>query len=83
MFKTKIMKNFYSILALLFFSISINAQSYTYGIVNTDNYNSCPVINDIEVFKSKSEIVVANRLSDSLLDIRDKVYTRDVFGGDV
>ncbi|RLJ68679.1 putative secreted protein (Por secretion system target) [Lacinutrix venerupis] len=32
------MKTFYSILALLFFSIC-NAQSYTYGIVNTDNYN--------------------------------------------
>ncbi|OIQ24048.1 T9SS type A sorting domain-containing protein [Lacinutrix sp. MedPE-SW] len=33
------MKIFYSILALLFFSININAQSYTYGIVHTDNYN--------------------------------------------
>lgn len=40
------------------------------------------VLKDLEEFKRISDVVIANRRSDSLLEIEDKVYTRDVFGGD-
>jgi UDPglucose 6-dehydrogenase len=40
------------------------------------------VILDIREFKSVSDIVLTNRRSDNLLDIEDKVYTRDLFGND-
>jgi UDPglucose 6-dehydrogenase len=40
------------------------------------------VIKDLEVFKQISDVIVANRLSDDLLDVENRVYTRDIFGGD-
>ena len=37
------------------------------------------VINDLEEFKSISDVIVANRLEDNLNDVKEKVYTRDLF----
>ncbi|HEE9033206.1 nucleotide sugar dehydrogenase [Bacillus cereus] len=44
-------------------------------------YNS-KVINNFEEFKKVSDVVVANRLTNELYDIEDKVYTRDLFSRD-
>jgi len=38
------------------------------------------VINDLDYFKSQSQVIVANRVSNSLLDVESKIFTRDVFG---
>jgi UDPglucose 6-dehydrogenase len=38
------------------------------------------IIQDLRAFKELSDIIVANRMSDDLIDVKDKVYTRDIFG---
>ncbi|KAB7887434.1 nucleotide sugar dehydrogenase [Poseidonibacter ostreae] len=40
------------------------------------------VIKDLEEFKNISDVIVANRLSDNIRDVEDKVYTRDIFNSD-
>ncbi|WP_342539061.1 nucleotide sugar dehydrogenase [Sporosarcina sp. FSL K6-1540] len=54
---------------------------YEPALADKEFYNS-RVINDFEEFKNLSDVIVANRLSDEIKDVADKVYTRDLFSRD-
>jgi UDPglucose 6-dehydrogenase len=54
---------------------------YEPALNDADFFNS-KVINNLNEFKAMSDVIVANRLTDEIGDVRGKVYTRDLFGSD-
>jgi UDPglucose 6-dehydrogenase len=52
-------------------------------VLKDSEFEGLAVVKDIEEFKNKCDVIVANRLEDSILDIKEKVYTRDIFQSDI
>ncbi len=51
-------------------------------VLEEDSFFNSHVVRDLEEFKHMCDVVIANRLTDEIADIREKVYTRDLFGKD-
>ncbi len=47
-----------------------------------DDFFNSQVIKNLTEFKEISDVIIANRLEDAIMDVKDKVYTRDLFGKD-
>lgn len=47
-----------------------------------DNFYNSRVINNLEEFKDISDVIVANRITEDISDIKEKIYTRDIFSRD-
>ena len=50
--------------------------------LNSAEFYRSPIVNDIDEFKRTSDVIIANRMTDALLDVEAKVFTRDLFGSD-
>ncbi len=51
-------------------------------VLKDDEFFKSRVITDLDEFKKMSDVIVANRLADDILDVKEKVVTRDLFGSD-
>lgn len=51
-------------------------------VLNEPKFFHSTVVNNLQSFKQQADVIVANRLSNEIKDVQQKVYTRDLFGND-
>ena len=52
-------------------------------VMTEDSFYNSKVVNDLEEFKRLSDVILANRVTDDLSDVLDKIYSRDLSGTDL
>lgn len=67
------------IITTLKYQCKLDIIIYEPLLKNTKEWNGCKVINNIDNFKAQSSLIVANRYNKELKDVKQKIYTRDIF----
>jgi len=72
-----------SVQAVMSLLMSENVQVIVYEpLLKESAFSGARVEQDFSLFKKHADVIVANRMTQDLFDVMDKVYTRDLFGSD-
>lgn len=61
---------------------NISVIIYEPLLTDSNLINNCKIIDDLDLFKAKSSLIICNRIEKELKDVIDKVYTRDLYTRD-
>ncbi|WP_321364711.1 nucleotide sugar dehydrogenase [uncultured Celeribacter sp.] len=51
-------------------------------VLEEDDFFGSRVVRDLDAFKSEADVIIANRMTDDVADVADKIFTRDLFHAD-
>ncbi|MEY2960313.1 MAG: hypothetical protein RLZ60_143, partial [Pseudomonadota bacterium] len=51
-------------------------------VLDAPDFFGSEVIHNLTAFKDQCDVIIANRMTDDIRDVADKVFTRDLFGED-
>ena len=51
-------------------------------VLEDDDFFGSRVVRDLDAFKSEADVIIANRMTDDVEDVADKIFTRDLFHAD-
>ena len=63
-------------------SYGVKIMIYEPALADGEEFYGDRVVNDLEKFKADSNVIVANRFDICLEDVKEKVYTRDIYQKD-
>jgi UDPglucose 6-dehydrogenase len=50
--------------------------------IDSESFLGCEIQNNLAVFKDECGLIITNRITDEIMDVRSKIFTRDIFGTD-
>ena len=51
-------------------------------LIEDETFEGCKVEKDLDIFKTEVELIISNRVDNKILDVKDKIFSRDIFRTD-